>query len=144
MSRRTWRGIRTPKYEQPALMRPVLEERPATRLPPERRSGRMDGGSDPGSLSSETRSNHRPQDWSIPISCAATQSVLSSHGTRREAEGDSPLDEEEEDDDRDRDQRRGGHHGPPVDRAIAAEEVREPDRDRLVLRLAEEDVREDE
>ena len=57
-------------------------------------------------------------------------------GARGEAEGDPPVHEHEEDDDRQRGQRRGRHQRPPVDAARrAGDEVREPDRDRLLVAL---------
>src|SRR5690348_8201705 len=96
MSRRTCRGILTPKYEQPARAGAVV----------------------------------------MTTSCL--------HGSRGQAEGDPALDEQEEDHDRDRDQGRGGHDRAPVDEAVAAVEKREPDRDRPVLVVVEQRVREDE
>src|SRR5438105_1465326 len=96
MSLRTWRGIRTPKYEQPARVASVV------------------------------------------------MTSSSSHRARGEAERDPTLDEEEEDDDRDRDQRRGRHHRAPVDATDApAEEVRQPERDRLLRVVVQDDARED-
>src|SRR5438045_6238189 len=95
MSRRTWRGIRTPKYEQPARV----------------------------------------------TSLVMTSSRF--HGTCGKAERDPALDEQEEDDDRDRDQRRPRHHDSPVDVASAAEEVRQPERDRLLRIVLQEDCSEE-
>src|SRR5581483_4949906 len=94
MSRRTWRGIRTPKYDVPAL---------------------------------------------------ATEVMTSSrfHGSGGEPERDPALDDEEEDDDRDRDQRRRGHQLAPVGRALRAEDVRQPDGDRLARAAVQDDPRED-
>src|SRR6266568_7014933 len=96
MSLRTWRAIRTPKYEQPARVTSVV------------------------------------------------MTSSSSHGARGEAERDPALDDEEEDDDRDRDQRRGSHYRAPVDAPDApAEEVRQPERDRLLRVVVQDDARED-
>src|SRR4029077_87428 len=96
MSRRTWRGILTPKYEQPARV----------------------------------------------TSLVMTSSCF--HGTCGQAERDPALDEQEEDDDRDRDQRRGSHDGAPVDAHDGpAEEVRQPECDRLLRIVVQDDARED-
>src|SRR5436305_4385667 len=95
MARRTWRGIRTPKYEQPA------------------RAGEV----------------------------VMTSSPL--HGSGSQAERDPALHEQEEDDDRDRDQRRPRHHDSPVDVASTTEEVRQPERNRLLRVRVQDDVRED-
>src|SRR5262245_65498545 len=95
MSRRTWRGIRTPKYEQPARVVEVV------------------------------------------------MTTSSSHGARGQAECDLALDEEEEAHDRQRDQRRCGHQPAPVGRLARTGVVRQPDGDRLLRLVVEEQARED-
>src|ERR1700759_1971289 len=95
MSARTWRGIRTPKYDQPA----------------------------------------RPDE--------VVMTTSSLHRARGEAECDPALHEEEEDHDGNRDQRRGGHDLAPVDEAISAVEVGQPDGDRLLVAAVQQGIRED-
>src|SRR5579864_3541814 len=67
----------------------------------------------------------------------------SSHRAGGQAERDPALDEQEEDHDRDRDQRGGGHDLAPVDEAVAAVEIRQPDGDRLRAPVVEQRARED-
>src|ERR1051325_10032151 len=96
MSRRTCRGILTPKYEQPARADEVV----------------------------------------MTTSCF--------HSTGGEAERDPALDEQEEDDDGDGDERGGRHYRAPADTTDApSEEVREPESDRLLRVVVQDDARED-
>src|SRR5438552_15173576 len=95
MSRRTWRGILTPKYEQPARLTEVV------------------------------------------------MTTSSSHCARGESERDLALDEQEEQDDWNRDQRRCGHQAAPVRRLARSRVVRQPNRDRLLRLVVEQQARED-
>src|SRR6476619_1653732 len=80
--------------------------------------------------------------WSTTISAISLSS--SCHRAGGQPEGDPPLDDHEEDQNRDRCQDRAGHQAAPVDLAARAVEVREPDGDRLLRLVVEQDVGEDE
>src|SRR4029450_5898657 len=63
-------------------------------------------------------------------------------GSCRQPEGDAPLYEQEEDDNRKCCQCRRGHQWSPGGTAVRGER-RQPDRERLLLRAAQQDVRDD-
>src|SRR6476620_10675037 len=81
--------------------------------------------------------------WSTTIS-AISCLPSSFHRAGGQPESDPPLDDHEEDQDRDRRQDRAGHQPAPVDLPARAVEVREPDGDRLLRLVVEQDVGEDE
>src|SRR5580765_2920264 len=149
-----WRGARCVTSRPPMeIVPPVVSSSPAISrrsvdLPqPEGPTSTMNS---PSRTVSETSSIARTPPansfvtWSTTIPLSPTSAPSSLHRARRQAERDLPLDDHEEDQHGDRSQDRAGHQPAPVDLPARAVEVREPDGDRLLRLVVEQDVGEDE
>src|SRR5882672_2219754 len=132
------RSARMPSVSRASWARSrTLREKRTTPPSPSATSRRSQSGAEtpraPGKMQAEA---------SRSSSLIRSRSSLDRPG--RQPEGDLPLHEQEEDHHRDRGQRRAGHQPAPVRVAARARVVREPDGQRLLRLIREQDVGEDE